>query len=66
MNLNLKRIILESGMKGYEVARKANIHHSRLSAISNGYIQPSKQEREAISEALKCSAKDVFNSEGVK
>ncbi len=52
INFDLKFAIIKSGKNQIDIAREALIQESKLSKIVNGYIEPSKEEKERIAEAL--------------
>ena len=59
-NLPLKHAITDSGLSQYAVARAAKIHDTKLSAIVNGWREPSPDEQKAIAKVLRRKVSDVF------
>ena len=63
MVTSLKIERAKKGTKAIWIAKITGIHPSRLSRIENGWIEPRKDEREAIARALGCSVMDIFGAE---
>jgi DNA-binding XRE family transcriptional regulator len=59
-NLDLKVLIIKTGISQRELAKKAGFHETTLSAIVNGRINPDEIEKARISKALGISLKDIF------
>lgn len=54
--------MIDRDMTQIEVAKKADIHESRLSRIVNGHDDATEDEQKAIAKALKASVTDLFDS----
>ena len=59
-NLALKIAILESGLSQMDVAKAADIHHTRLSHIINGHREANEAEQKALMRVLKRKRIDLF------
>ena len=56
----LKRAIFDSGKRQIEIARRAEIHESRLSKLANGYFTPTADEKVRLAKALRVSVSQLF------
>lgn len=66
MNKRIKHAIIESGLKGYEVARANDWTSSKLSSIINGSYIPSSLEKEDLAKALGTTVEILFDhKEGI-
>lgn len=60
MNLRLKTVLLERGIRQIEMAKTINLDPSRLSKIVNGWLEPKAEEINAIAEFLGMPADEIF------
>ena len=60
MNRELKKAIIDSGLKGYQVEQKAKLPHTKLTRIIHGVVEPTFQEKERLSIVLGKSANLLF------
>jgi transcriptional regulator with XRE-family HTH domain len=60
MRVALKTAIIESGLRGYEVAREMGWSPSKLSAIISEIKDPTQEEREALGGILNKSVHELF------
>jgi transcriptional regulator with XRE-family HTH domain len=56
----LKRAIFNTGKRQIEIARKAGIHESRLSKLTNGYVEPTEREKKILSRVLQAPPDELF------
>jgi hypothetical protein len=56
----LKKKIANSGLRTYEIERKAKIPNTKLSRIANGHTKPTQEEKESIADALKTTVEEIF------
>ena len=56
--------VVRSGVPGYLIAKSAPMHPSRFSAIANGRIDPTPDERRRIAAALDVEADVLFADTG--
>ena len=61
MNLELKKRILESGLKQRFIAAKAEMNPVRLSRIVHKDVIPNPEEKKALAIVLNTSVQDIFN-----
>lgn len=59
-NAALKLAILTSGQTQTDIARKTDIHESRLSRIIRGHMEASDDEKKRIARALRAPAEELF------
>jgi transcriptional regulator with XRE-family HTH domain len=59
-NLALKIAIIESGLTQFDVAKAADIHHTRLSHIINGHREANEAEQKALARVLKRKIAQLF------
>lgn len=60
--LDLRILILKSGLKNYQLAQRLGWHSSKISLMLNGTYKPSSMEKEDIAEVLRCNVEDAFPS----
>ena len=63
-NRSLKLAGIDSDLKGFEIARKADMHPAPFSAIVNEHYRPTEDQKNKIAKALKKTVAELF-SEGV-
>jgi hypothetical protein len=56
----LRAAIFNSGQSQISVAKKADIHESRLSKIGHGHVQATEEEKKRLSRVLKTPVPDLF------
>lgn len=54
----------EAGLRGFELARKANINVSIISQVERGFRKPYPKFRKAVSTALGVSENLLFTKDG--
>jgi hypothetical protein len=65
-NQRLKIAIIESGEKGYEIARKLEWHPTKVSQIVIGAYAPSSVEKRQLAEVLGRSVHELFTNNPVE
>lgn len=60
VNMNLKAVILESGIKQFVIAGRAGIDPTVFSKILNGHRRPSEEEKIRIAEVVGQSTDKLF------
>ena len=60
--VELRILIIKTGLKHYQIARKLGWHSSKLSSVLNETYQPSSMEKEDLAEVLGCRVEDAFPS----
>lgn len=60
MNLQLKNVILKSGLKQRYIAEQIKIDHVTFSKKLNGYLHFTKDEKAAIAKKFSVSINDIF------
>lgn len=63
LNTTLKMAILTSGQTQTDIAKRTDIHESRLSRIIRGHQDPNEDEKKRIARALRISVDELFVSE---
>ena len=61
-NKRLKIAIIESGKKGYEIARQLEWHPNKVSQIVIGAYTPSSVEKRQLAEVLGLSVHELFTN----
>ena len=61
-NKRLKISIIESGKKGYEIARQLEWHPTKVSQIVIGAYTPSSVEKRQLAEVLGLSVHELFTN----
>lgn len=59
-NKTLIVAILDRDTTQIEVAKRAGIHETRFSKITNGHVEPTADEKKAIAKALRKPIAEVF------
>lgn len=59
-NKKIIMALLERGWTQRELARRSSIHETKLSAILNGWLNPSSDTMDRIASALGCKPSDLF------
>jgi transcriptional regulator with XRE-family HTH domain len=59
-NVRLKLRMLETGITGYDLARRVGVSDSQFSRIVRGWIDPPLQMKNKLAEALGCQVQEVF------
>ena len=65
-NKRLKIAIIESGRKGYEIARHLEWHPTKVSQIIIGAYTPSSFEKRQLAEALGRSVHEIFSEKSTE
>ena len=60
VNIALKKLQIDMGVTGKDLARLTGIHHSTISRITNGWLRPSERQAEAICSILGVSRDEIF------
>lgn len=60
LKCNLKIVMIQKGIKQYELANKTRISRSNINLIANGKQDPSLENAMIISEALGVSVYDIW------
>ena len=63
MRLGLKGAILQRGLSQRELSRLSNVPESRLSALVNGWADPSPTERQKLASVLHQSDNVLFDDD---
>ena len=59
-NRRLRLAAWETGLKDFELARKAGIHPTAFSAIVNQHYKPNEKQKKAIAKAVKKPVSQLF------
>jgi len=61
-NKRLKYKIIDSGLKGYEIERRAGLPYSKLSKIIYGIAEPTGIEKSKIANVLMVAESEIFSA----
>lgn len=56
----LRTALFNSGQKQIEIAKKADIHETRLSKIARGHVEATPDERKALARVLRKPVDELF------
>lgn len=59
-NTALRTALFNSGLKQIEVAKRADIHETRLSKIARGHVAATAEEQKRLARALRMSIEELF------
>jgi DNA-binding Xre family transcriptional regulator len=63
MNLKLKMAFIKRGNRQIEAAQSIGMDPSKLSKVINGWVRPTREERNAICEYLSKSESELFSDQ---
>ena len=63
MNLNLKKEIIMSGRKSFEIAKRLNWHPTKISRIINETYTPTDAEKNQLAGALGVGVGELFQEQ---
>jgi transcriptional regulator with XRE-family HTH domain len=63
MRFGLKGAILKRGLSQRQLSRLSDVPESRLSALVNGWANPSPAERQKLASVLKQDANTLFDAD---
>lgn len=61
MNLNLKKEIIGSGKKSFEIAKSLKWHPSKISRIINETYIPTDEEKDQLAQAIGVPVEAIFD-----
>jgi transcriptional regulator with XRE-family HTH domain len=59
-NTPLRRAIFDSGLKQIDIAKRIDMHDTRLSKIVHGYIDANDDEKKALARVLRRPIDELF------
>jgi ribosome-binding protein aMBF1 (putative translation factor) len=62
MNKKLKILMIEKGVKNFDLAQQLKVDPAKVSKIINGWIVPDDKLQKQIAQALQVPAREIWNS----